>query len=98
MAISTSGPTKSTSKERATRITMGASKMTVVALGNTAHSGTTISTMPKMKRRPLPRVSRKKRAPIWSNRPVGTSTRATTMPPNNSAMAPLAVPKTCTAS
>ena len=98
MAISTSGPMKSTSSARAVRTTIGASRMTVVAFGSTAHSGTTIATMPSTKRLPLPRVRRRKRAPSWSNKPVGTSTRATTMPPKSSAMAPLAVPKTSSTS
>jgi len=59
MAVITSGPTKSTSSSRATRMMIGASSTTVVAFGSTAHSGATSRISPSRKRLPLPWVRRR---------------------------------------
>ena len=83
-AVRISGPAKSVSSSSLTRTTMGARRITAVALGRMAQT-TAVSTMRKSrKRRPLPRVRMRKRVPRLSKMPVGARTRATTMPPKSS--------------
>ena len=69
----------------AVRMMMGATRITVVALGRNAQIGATRATIPRRNRLPLPRVRIRKRVPMFSKIPVGSRVRATTMPPNSSA-------------
>ena len=88
MAVRIIGGTKLTSSACATRMITGASRITVVAFGRSAHTTATIATRINRKRRPLPPVARSSGPPTRSNMPVVSSTRATTMPPNSSASGP----------
>ena len=83
MAVTTIGPTKSTSSSFVMRMMTGASRITVVAFGRNAQSTDTSATTPSRKRLPLPFVADRNRMPICSKMPVGSRVRATTIPPKS---------------